>query len=424
MKSVSSRTAGFRRNLLACVAVGTLASNSIAPALAQRTATPIKHVILIIGENRTFDHVFATYQPVNPNETVLNLLSQDIVKADGSPGANYTKALQYQGNDLRTYQLAPPKTPYATLPPALVGGPSTPFVCQLLNPPVTTGTSCPATPANLAQAQAIENGLAPTYVQYLLTGGTGQTSGTPDKRIEYDGQNASNLPPGPFQITNASHPYDAYYASPVHRYFQMYQQFDCSATTATSGNPSGCRADLFPWVEVSVGVGQNGKAPPVPFTPESTGEGSTAMGFYNVQSGDAPYLKSLADTYTMSDNFHQGVMGGTGANHIMLGYGFGIWFSNGAGTPGTPPHVRVNPAMPGTPPAGSTNALSQIENPDPQPGTNNYYTQDGYGGGSGSPTAVSPHANYGGGSYVDCDNTNQPGGSGRSRLSERYYAQD
>ena len=26
------------------------------------TTTPIKHVIVIIGENRTFDHVFATYQ--------------------------------------------------------------------------------------------------------------------------------------------------------------------------------------------------------------------------------------------------------------------------------------------------------------------------------------------------------------------------
>ena len=28
-----------------------------------RTATPIKHVIVLIGENRTFDHVFATYVP-------------------------------------------------------------------------------------------------------------------------------------------------------------------------------------------------------------------------------------------------------------------------------------------------------------------------------------------------------------------------
>jgi len=27
------------------------------------TRTPIKHAIVIIGENRTFDHVFATYIP-------------------------------------------------------------------------------------------------------------------------------------------------------------------------------------------------------------------------------------------------------------------------------------------------------------------------------------------------------------------------
>ncbi|WP_458070748.1 hypothetical protein [Rhodanobacter sp. BL-MT-08] len=27
------------------------------------TLTPIKHVILLIGENRTFDHIFATYTP-------------------------------------------------------------------------------------------------------------------------------------------------------------------------------------------------------------------------------------------------------------------------------------------------------------------------------------------------------------------------
>jgi len=419
MKIATLRTAEFRRNLLACVAVGTLASSSIAPALAgsdRATTTPIKHVIVIIGENRTFDHIFATYPPVNKGEKVWNLLSQHVVNADGSPGPNYGKARQYQGDDLKTYQLTPPKQPYVTLPPALVGGPSTPYVCQLLTPPITTGTSCPSTPANLAQARTIENGLAPDYVQYLLTGGTGQTAGTPDQRIEYDGQNASSLPSGPFQITGPKHPYDAYDASPVHRFFQMWQQLDCgveaaspTVEAASPSNPSGCLADLFPWVEVSVGAGSNGKAPPVPFTPESTGEGSTAMGFYNVQSGDAPYLKSLADAYTMSDNYHQPLMGGTGANHIMMGTGFAIWFSNGAGTPETPPHVRVNPAMPGTPPGGATNALSQIENPNPQPGTNNYYTQDGYGGGSGSPTAVPPNANYGGGSYVDCDVLKEPG---------------
>ena len=51
------------------------------------TQTPIQHVIVIIGENRTFDHIFATYQPVQ-GQTVNNLLSEGIIQADGSPGSN------------------------------------------------------------------------------------------------------------------------------------------------------------------------------------------------------------------------------------------------------------------------------------------------------------------------------------------------
>ena len=64
------------------------------------------------------------------------------------------------------------------------------------------------------------------------------------------------------------------------------------------------------------------------------------MGFYNVQNGDAPYFKSLADTYAMSDNFHQSVNGGTGANHIMLGHGDAIWFSDGNGNATDPASQR------------------------------------------------------------------------------------
>src|ERR1700746_1792540 len=57
------------------------------------TSSPIKHVIVIIGENRSFDHVFATYVP-KKGETVWNLLSEGIVKADGTPGKNFSKAEQ------------------------------------------------------------------------------------------------------------------------------------------------------------------------------------------------------------------------------------------------------------------------------------------------------------------------------------------
>src|ERR1700748_1326499 len=62
------------------------------------TTTPIKHVIVIIGENRSFDHVFATYQPVK-GQSVWNLLSEGIVNADGTPGPNFWKAAQNAASD-------------------------------------------------------------------------------------------------------------------------------------------------------------------------------------------------------------------------------------------------------------------------------------------------------------------------------------
>jgi phospholipase C len=72
------------------------------------TASPIKHVIVIVGENRSFDHLFATYVPKNGN-SVNNLLSERIVNPDGSPGPNFSKAVQYSADvtGSSTFQLAP-----------------------------------------------------------------------------------------------------------------------------------------------------------------------------------------------------------------------------------------------------------------------------------------------------------------------------
>ncbi len=346
-----------------------------------KTRTPIKHVIVIIGENRSFDHVFATYKPVE-GEYVWNLLSEGIVNDDGSPGPNFTSAKQKAAHDSTpdTFLLDPPKTtfPGDVLPAPLVGGPKDSYV---------TGDS-------LTLAEASENGLPSDFYLYLVTGGTGLTSKTPDTRIT----NVTSLPPGPFQLTNgATFIYNDYAASPVHRFYQMWQQLDCSVDKATWLNPSGCDAALFPWVETTVGAGTNGLPQPAGFSTEysakgtTTGEGSTAMGFYNVQQGDAWYFKSLADNYAMSDNFHQSVDGGTGANHIMLGHGDAIWFSDGKGHPEVPPHDT------------KSGELDEIEDPNPLQGTNNWYTEDGYGGGSfGSPA-------YGGGSYTNCADKSQPG---------------
>ena len=352
------------------------------------TVTPIKHIIVIIGENRSFDHVFATYVP-HGGDTVWNLLSEGIVKSDGTPGPNFNKAQQRAALDptADAFLLNPPKTafPNGVLPAPLVGGPTDSYV---------EGDS-------LSLAQQSENGLPADYYQYLVSGGTGLTSKTPDTRIT----EVDSLPPGPFQLTNGhSFVYNSYSASPVHRFYQMWQQLDCGLEHATPQRPSGCDGGLFSWVEVTVGAGTNGLAQPSNFSTEyspnakTTGEGSTALGFYNVQHGDVPYFRELADKYAMSDNFHQSVNGGTGANHIMLGHGDAIWFSDGEGHPLAPPHkVEVG--------AGTANAgiVDEVENPNPAAGTNNWYAEDGYGGGSfGS-------ASYGGGSYSNCADPKQPG---------------
>jgi phospholipase C len=358
------------------------------PSRDADTSTPIKHVIVIIGENRSFDHVFATYVPVAGN-TVNNLLSEGIVKADGTAGPNFPLAEQKAATDAApdTFLLSPTTNSFtgSVLPAPLNGGPTDSYI----------------TNDSLSLARQSENGLPADYYAYLVTGGSGLSGKVPDTRIK----NVAALPPGPFQLTNGdTFTYNSYAASPVHRFYQMWQQLDCSVAHATATNPSGCDAQLFPWVETTVGAGANGLAQPANFSTEysasakTTGEGSTAMGFYNVQNGDAPYFKYLADHYAMSDNFHQSVNGGTGANHIMFGHGDAIWFSDGKGNAATPPH-NVTVAV------GSKNAgiVDEVENPNPATGTNNWYTEDGYGGGSFGA------ASYGGGSYTNCSDTTQPG---------------
>ena len=379
---MSDFLASLRQHLAVGISLVALSANLgySTPAAAQdastSTTTPIKHVIVIIGENRTFDHIFATYQPVQ-GQTVNNLYYEGIVNLDGTPGTNFNLAVQDSAVDRTSYETNPAgKTPYSVLPPPLAGGYTTPPF------------------SSVATAMEDENGLEPADYVLLTTGGTGLAYGVVDTRIP----NATSLPPGPFQITSATHPYDAYDNSPVHRFYQMWQQSDCNVKKATASNPSGCQHDLVPWVEVTVGAGTNGLPQSRNFNDMSTGEGSTAMGFYNVAEGDAPYLTYLANTYAMSDNYHQAVMGGTGANHIMMGSGDAFFFTDPQGNPAIPPHNQL--VAKGTPNAG---VVDEIENPNPRPGTNNWYLEDGYGGGSYGSTS------YGGGSYSDCADKTQPG---------------
>jgi acid phosphatase len=285
-----------------------------AAEIALSTRTPIKHLIVVVGENVTFDTLFGTYDPPGKRESIHNLLSEHIVNADGTPGRRYFKAVQFESANLHGQYTVDPVavTPYAKLPqPTLIG---------VFNP------------LTLQPFGAI-----------------------PDARF------ASLDANGPFQITNFlkyGDPTTFATGDPVHRFFQMWQQ------------TGGTNADLHSFAWVAVTTGQGGDTSGV--TAANTGQGGELMGFFNMATGDAPYFKSLAQTYALSDNYHQAIMGGTGANFFMLATGDAAVYNQDG-------QLAVPPA-------------NQVENPQPAPGTANFYVHDGYSGGS----------------YVNCADAKRP----------------
>src|ERR1700743_499439 len=108
------------------VAVATICLSAGLSAWAGKTKpttrTPIEHLIVIVGENQTFDGLFATYVP-KPGSSVRNLLSQGIVDGAGNPGPVFATVAQSKATAQSAYTLDPPRAaPYTTLPqPRLIG---------------------------------------------------------------------------------------------------------------------------------------------------------------------------------------------------------------------------------------------------------------------------------------------------------------
>jgi phospholipase C len=302
------------------------------PADGVKTASPIKHVIILIGENRGLDHTFGVYKPKGKGQTISNLLSKGIVNEDGTPGPNFAQAQQFSVAGQPTFYIGAPaiaKSPYGA--------------ANLMPQPNTEGT--PAAPSDtsppfktIAEA-SVEKDMNPADLDILTTGFTALPANALDTRVPGAGTLA-----GPFALQGPNLSDDDYTGDSTHRFYQDWQQDDCSVANVTKTNNSGCLADLFPFVMATYSA-----------TNKSLGN---SMGFYNAQQEQAPILKMLADRFTLSDNFHQSFHGGTGANHFMLGTGDAEFWSDGKGNPVAPP-------------------ATLIANPNPVAGTVNRYTVDG-----------------------------------------------
>jgi phospholipase C len=301
------------------------------PADASATRSPIKHVIILIGENRSFDNVFGVYKPKGEDQTISNLLSKGIVKADGTPGPNYKIAQQYSVAAQPSYYSAAPnvsKTLYsaATNP---MPQPNTNNAPQYPHPLFV--------PYENTTEASVEKDVEPADLNLLTTGATGLSTHVLDTRVPGAGTLA-----GPFALQGPNLTAGDYTGDTQHQFYQAVQQQDCSMANATPANPTGCLNDLFPFImSTYASYSANNSA-------------GNSMGFYNADQGQLPLLKALADRFTLSDNYHQPFLGGTGPNHFMLGTGDAGFWSDGQGNVTLPPS-------------------NQIANPNPQPGTNNRY---------------------------------------------------
>ena len=323
------------------------------------TQSPIKHVIILIGENRGTDHTFGVYKPKGRGQTISNIFSKGIVNEDGSPGPHFALAQQFQVKPQSTYFIGAPdkaKTAYGNrgqMPQPNTNG-----------APVAQGaTGAPFIPAVLAAAATLDPSpdFNPLTDTILTTGFTSLASDSLDTRVP----DAGILPNGPFVLQGMNLSDDDYTGDMTHRFYQAWQQSDCSVANATRANPTGCLNDLFPFVMATYAMNDS-------VTPAVQGNFSEGneMGFYDAEQEEASTLKTLADRFSLSDNFHQSFQGGTGANHFMFGTGDAAFWSDGNGNAIVPP-------------------TNQIANPNPAAGTTNKYTADN--------------------AFTNCSNFEQPG---------------
>src|SRR5271154_2517962 len=310
-------------------------------AASFHTESPIKHVIVLIGENRGLDHTFGVYKPKGAGQTISNLLSKGIVNEDGTPGPNFALSQQFSVAGQPSYYIgAPANAKFAYIPST-----------NVMPQPNTNGApeaqSATGAPFQTVSEASVEKDINPASLNILTTGAVGLTADSLDTRVP--GAGTLN---GSFQMQGPILTDDDYTGDTTHRFYQDWQQGDCSVASITKTNTSGCLADLFPVVMDT-------------YDRSTTKQGNfsegNSMGFYNAQQGEASFLKALADRFTLSDNFHQSFHGGTGANHFMLGTGDAGFWSDGNGNPITP----------------SSNLLpSLVANPNPKAGTVNAYTAD------------------------------------------------
>jgi len=440
----------YRRAVSAALVV-CFGINQAGMALAAPTRSPIKHLIVVVGENRSFDNLFGTYTPPDPTQTVMNLLSEGIVDETGFPPGTFngteSLSLQNQATDTATYEISPTQTgPFENLPQPSTGLNGLPAsACLLSSLTLALGLS-------MGPVSCTDIGLAPED-QYLLSlSGTHQSLYEPTEplclspqvdcryellrpKAEGSGTDPFLLPDGPYPLVNPGRvwsslagvpPFDATKCQPIvgsggfcgpllealgapdspptpttvtdntgdpaHQFFQMWQQADCNIANATPANPSGCMHDLVTWVAITQGWGITGTCQPA-IGSEQCPPPTDDEGTYQGGVGMGIYNMAAGEVPILQSFAENYALNDNYHQPIMGGTG-----PNSQAIFTGDVYYFADPSGSGNPIAPASDLIA---NPNPVAGTNNFYTNDTL------PFADPGSTSFGG--AAECSDTSQPG---------------
>ena len=230
-----------------------------------KTASPIKHVIILIGENRGLDHTFGVYKPKGKGADHLQPAVEGHRQRGWHAGPELRSGAAVLGRRAAVLLHRRSGDRQVTLQrdqrDAAAQHQRRPDRAKRHRCSVPDASHKPASKRTWTRPS----------LDILTTGATGLPAGSLDTRVPGAGTLV-----GPFAMQGPALTDDDYTGDTTHRFYSDWQQDDCSVANATKSNTSGCQNDLFPFVMAT-------------YAPTGKSMGNS-MGFYNAQqeSGSDP----------------------------------------------------------------------------------------------------------------------------------------
>ncbi len=207
------------------------------PADALNTESPIKHVIILIGENRGLITRSVCTRPKGKKQTDFESL----------PSKESSTRMARQGRTMCRLSSTRLRRSHPSISARRNRRSSFYNASSVMPQPNTGGTPTARATLRLpfktvAEASA-EKDMNPADLDIVTTGVSGLAKNVLDTRVPGAGTLS-----GPFPMQGPQLSDDDYTGDTSHRFYSDRQQDDCSVANVTKDDNAGCKKDLFPFV--------------------------------------------------------------------------------------------------------------------------------------------------------------------------------